>query len=373
MTIISVVTQAVNLYCLESLNPAFSHVWVMVIEAAAVTIAMYCLIQFYIQIKGEIQQHKPLLKIAAIKLVIFLSFWQSLLISFLTSAGAIKPSKKIQTPDIKVGIPAMLLCIEMSLFSVYHFWAFSWRPYIIGSKESEAERVPGENVLRYRGGPFGVAALIDAFNFWDLIKAVGRSARWVFKGRKTRHLDESYSHPGNEIGLDQNGQKLSNISTDYPGPRPSAGKGPSYHGPVDLAEGQGLLGSAQPMPISRPGTMEGLEVLPYGRRDASSPYREPAAGDIGMASSNWDEVAERERMQENSRPPAYQSQYQPYVTDEKPSSRPGTRDGPVGSSFAERDEERRGRQRPTEPDLDFEPPPRTDSRNRRSAKGGGFF
>src|ERR1700677_2803427 len=109
MTVVSVITQAVNLYCLESLNPAFSHVWVMVIEAVAVTIAMYCLIQFYLQIKDEIRQHKPLLKIAAIKLVIFLSFWQSLLISFLTSAGAIKANKKIQTPDIKVGIPAMLL------------------------------------------------------------------------------------------------------------------------------------------------------------------------------------------------------------------------------------------------------------------------
>jgi hypothetical protein len=375
MTVVSVVTQAVNLYCLESLNPAFSHVWVMVIEAAAVTIAMYCLIQFYLQIKDEIRQHKPLLKIAAIKLVIFLSFWQSLLISFLTSAGAIKATQKIQTPDIKVGIPAMLLCIEMSLFSVYHFWAFSWKPYSIGSTESEAERVPGEGNLQYKGGWLGVNAIIDAFNFWDLIKAVGRSARWVFKGRKTRHDDESYqSHSGSEIALDQDGHKLSTISTDYPGPRPVTGKGASYHGPVDPAEGQGLLGSAQPMPMSRPGTTEGLGLSTYETRDESSPYQELSVGDIGVATSTYDEMAERERMQDESRPPAYQSQqYQPYVADEKPTSRPGTRDRPVGASFAQRDEERRGRGRPDEPVLDLEHPPRTDSMNRRSAKNGGFF
>ena len=75
---------------------------------------MYCLIQFYIQIKDDIRDHKPLLKITAIKLVIFLSFWQTIAISFLTSAGAIKPTKKFQTPDIKVGIPAFLLCVEMA-------------------------------------------------------------------------------------------------------------------------------------------------------------------------------------------------------------------------------------------------------------------
>lgn len=355
MTIVAVVTQVFNLYCLESLNPAFSHVWVMVIEAAAVTVAMYCLIQFYVQIKDDIREHKPLLKVAAIKLVIFLSFWQSLLISFLTSTGAIKANNQFQTPDIKVGIPAMLLCIEMALFSVFHFWAFSWKPYTIGSKESAREAVPGDENLPYQGGHLGLKALLDAFNFWDLIKAVGRSARWVFKGRKSRHLDESYqSNSGSEVGL-EHGRKLSEITTTYGGTRPIAGKGPSYHGPVDPAEGQGLLRSAQPMPTSRPGTTERPDVSPYGMREDVS--------DIGVARSTYNEMAERERMQELSRPPTYQT----YVSDERPSSRGGQ----GGGSIAQRDEERRGRGRPEE--TGFEPPPRTDSTNRRSAKNGGFF
>lgn len=50
---------------------------VLGIEAAAVSIAMYCLIQFYIQIRLDIQQFSPFLKILSIKLVIFLSFWQT--------------------------------------------------------------------------------------------------------------------------------------------------------------------------------------------------------------------------------------------------------------------------------------------------------
>ena len=38
---------------------------------------MYCLIQFYVQVSKDMQQYKPFLKITAIKLVIFLSFWQT--------------------------------------------------------------------------------------------------------------------------------------------------------------------------------------------------------------------------------------------------------------------------------------------------------
>lgn len=49
----------------------------MVIDASCVTVAMYCLIQFYIQLRQDLAEHSPFLKILAIKLVIFLSFWQT--------------------------------------------------------------------------------------------------------------------------------------------------------------------------------------------------------------------------------------------------------------------------------------------------------
>ena len=49
----------------------------MVIEGGCVSIAMYCLIQFYIQLRSDLAEHSPLLKVVAIKLVIFLSFWQT--------------------------------------------------------------------------------------------------------------------------------------------------------------------------------------------------------------------------------------------------------------------------------------------------------
>lgn len=76
-TIVSVVTEAMDRYCENSLNPQFAHIWVMVFESASVTVAMFMLVQFYLQLKDDLAEHRPFLKVLCIKLVIFFSFWQS--------------------------------------------------------------------------------------------------------------------------------------------------------------------------------------------------------------------------------------------------------------------------------------------------------
>jgi hypothetical protein len=265
-TIVSVVTEAFDRYCLESLNPGFAHVWVMVIEALSVTVAMYCLIQFYVQIKDDIAQHRPFAKILAIKLVIFLSFWQSILISFLTSSGAIKATDRIQTPDIKVGIPAMLLCIEMAFFSILHIWSFSWKPYVLGNKIYAAEDndvLKGETE-RYHGGFLGIKALVDSMNPYDMFKAIGRGGRWLFHGRKHRHNDPSYQMKTDQV-------TEYNTTTSFGG----AGSRPPQYQYERSEEESNLLGNAQQMGITRPGNVR-TEHSPY--RGEISDYPPSNAG-----------------------------------------------------------------------------------------------
>ena len=55
------------------------------IEAICVTFAMYCIIQFYIELKNDIAEHGPFLKVVSIKLVIFLSFWQNVSFGYIIS------------------------------------------------------------------------------------------------------------------------------------------------------------------------------------------------------------------------------------------------------------------------------------------------
>ena len=256
----------------------------MVIEGGCVTIAMYCLIQFYVQLREDLTEHQPLLKVAAIKLVIFLSFWQSLLISFLTSTGAIKSSPRIAQPDIKIGIPSLLLCIEMAIFSIFHLWAFPWQVYDIRrSAIVAAESAPGflpDPKTAYKGGFFGIRALMDAFNPWDLVKAIGRGFRWFAVGRRTREQDISYkSYTGNSAYLEpsrnttlDDAWRTDNSFDSQNRPYGAASaKSPGRYQRVDGEEDHRLLSHAQSVPQSMPVTDDTAYPRPMIRHPTPPP------------------------------------------------------------------------------------------------------
>ena len=301
MTIVAVVTQAFGRYCLESDSPAFAHVWVMAVEAIAVTIAMYCIIQFYWQIKDDIRQHQPILKVVAIKLVIFLSFWQTIIISFLTSTNIIKPNNDIQMPDIKVGLPNFMLCVEMAFFAFFHFFAFSWKPYTKNSKVYQAEATAGEREqpLHYQGGFLGLKAMADASNPWDMIKAIGRAGRWLFVGRKRRMQDPSYqvsrADTDDTMRFDSNaysGTKLNPMgpSTEYTGAKKDYTR---------ASEDRQPLVYGQTNPFSEPGR----DHSPYTLTGVDS---RSTRGDIGVAKSTFGDDSGEDEWESRGRtyPPA---------------------------------------------------------------------
>jgi Organic solute transporter Ostalpha len=306
MTVTAVVTQVLGRYCLESLNPVFAHIWVMGIEAVAVTIAMYSIIQFYLQVRKDIAQHSPLLKVLAIKLVIFLSFWQTIVISLLTGSGIIKPSPKFKTPDIKVGIPSLLLCIEMAFFAFFHLFAFSWRDYTTNSKVYQQEMAAGETPAKYQGGFLGIKAIAEAANPWDIIKAVARAGRWLFVGHRKRMLDSSYSvsRTDTDETMSRDPTAYSNTklnplngSTTYASAKPGM-RGAKIDG-YNLEEDQQPLVHGQPAPFSD--APPGRDHSPYSLAGTES--RE--AGDIGVGNSQFEEYDDWPRGQPGGQgPPA---------------------------------------------------------------------
>ncbi|KAK3398282.1 organic solute transporter Ostalpha-domain-containing protein [Sordaria brevicollis] len=202
MTVAAVLSQYHGRYCESSNSPMFGHIWIVAIQSTAVTIAMYALIQFYVQLKETLAPHSPFLKILAIKLVIFLSFWQSVAISVGTSESihVIRPNSVLAYPDIKVGIPSLLLCIEMACFAILHLWAFPYAPY--KPRNRILSTYDGASMMdtKKHGGFLGILALWDAINIWDVIKGFGRGIRWLFVGVQKRERDVSYLH------LDKNNQ-----------------------------------------------------------------------------------------------------------------------------------------------------------------------
>lgn len=269
------------------------------LNALAVTVAMYCLIQFYVQLKEPLAEQKLFIKIVAIKLVVFLSFWQASAISVGTSTlKIVHPNEVVAYPDLKVGIPALLLCVEMAAFAVLHLWAFPYSPYTAGAPRTfypvpDADKgSPSiENARSAPSGGFmGMLAIFDALNLWDFIKAFGRGMRWLFCGVKRRKEDASYqlSH-GDSLDMDnlpenkEGGSSYDRLRPGVvaPGNRyddyrpPMQGYGhpaqqqPSLHSTrvVGVEERAGLMDNAQPNP-----EIHGYSGAPPRPRRDPSPY-----------------------------------------------------------------------------------------------------
>ncbi|MCJ1372222.1 hypothetical protein MMC20_003444 [Loxospora ochrophaea] len=193
--------------------------------------------------------------------------------------------------------------MEMALFSVLHLFAFPWKPYDVKRSEIVAsESMPDfrpDPKSSYQGGPFGLYAYLDAFNPWDLVKAVGRSFRWLFVGRKIREQDSSYkSHLGG-TGLD--GAQGSNIPINHPY---SGGK--KYQPLTEEEDNERLLSHAQSNPSDNAyfppsvdanpasgdiGAMGGRYTDPYSRQAAPDSLQafHPTPGTLRRTENNGQE------------------------------------------------------------------------------------
>ena len=323
----------------------------------AVFIAMYCVVQFYIQLKDALATHRPFLKVLAIKLVIFLSFWQSFAISIGTSTlDIVKPNSTLAYPDIKVGIPSLLLCFEMALFAILHLWAFPWRPYAdnaprtfypnpdLDSPDPTRVNEHGPRV----GGFLGMRALWDAINLWDIFKAFGRGIRWLFVGVKHRHEDISYKTTSKTTSMD-GGLDMDDLQK--PGQGAFDGMDTSYGGSA-LGGNPGALKSTDHLPIATQFRQSQYHnrFAPPDALGQQSTYRNPAEERIGLIAHAQPNPSSPSRVPRDPSPyhdqdyvemappaPQYDGQRQSLSTvDEEPygSSRQGSRQDTYGHSPA---------------------------------------
>ena len=123
----------------------------------------------------------------------------------------------------------------------------------------------------YKGGPLGLYAYLDAFNPWDIVKAIGRGFKWAVIGRRNREQDISYQ-PGYQNGtqlqdgagtgihkpkkgsyepLDDDTDEAYTRPYDPYHTQPSAGKPANGLGPGRM--GVGSTEAFAAAPLSRPG------------------------------------------------------------------------------------------------------------------------
>ncbi|KAF2773747.1 hypothetical protein EJ03DRAFT_264666, partial [Teratosphaeria nubilosa] len=127
--VIQEITEATNRYCVNSLSPAYWHVWYEVIASISIGLCVLCIWQFRNHMKSHMKLKRGLSKLFCFKAIVFIRFAQAWAFSLLLEEDIIKTSDGFSYNDIVWGIPGLCTCVEMVFFGLGFWYAFSSTEY----------------------------------------------------------------------------------------------------------------------------------------------------------------------------------------------------------------------------------------------------
>mmetsp|Transcript_48148 Transcript_48148/g.92030 ORF Transcript_48148/g.92030 Transcript_48148/m.92030 type:complete len:492 (+) Transcript_48148:682-2157(+) len=123
LAVLTLVLASKGLYGADELRSDKGFVWILAIYNASYTVALYSLLFFYLGAKELLKPFNPVIKFLIVKAVVFLTFWQGMMISFMVMSGAISTSE-----DAKA-LQNLLTCVEMVPAAVMMLFAFPHTDY----------------------------------------------------------------------------------------------------------------------------------------------------------------------------------------------------------------------------------------------------
>lgn len=137
-TFIAFISQIFGFYGEQNYNPLSGNTYpvLFIINNTSQFTALYCLVIFYRGYIQELNPMQPLAKFLSIKLVIFFSFFQSVVIMGLMEIDVVEDIMRGLFPDIDdkilIGkkLQEFLICIDMLIASIAHLFAFTYKPFV---------------------------------------------------------------------------------------------------------------------------------------------------------------------------------------------------------------------------------------------------
>ncbi|KAJ5987764.1 hypothetical protein N7481_002974 [Penicillium waksmanii] len=190
------ITQALGIYCLEGNKANFAHLWastpgITIIGIISLGMAMINILRFHGNLKSHMQEQKPMMKLLAFKLVVGLEFLEQrvkpltikqIVFMVLDATGTLKPSDTLSYADIIIGLPTLIICLQVVPFAFLFYHAYSIKSYTkmnvkrSGDSQQYLAVVNGETgrprVKRYQGGPLGIYAWLALFNPGELFRDI---------------------------------------------------------------------------------------------------------------------------------------------------------------------------------------------------------
>lgn len=101
------------------------YFWSGLLYNLSVTISLYSLGFFWLCLYWDLKPFRPVPKFLTVKLVIFASYWQGFFLAVLLFFNALPSSGKYTADNLALAIQDALICFEMPLFAIAHWYAFS--------------------------------------------------------------------------------------------------------------------------------------------------------------------------------------------------------------------------------------------------------
>ncbi|KAI3428292.1 hypothetical protein D9Q98_006671 [Chlorella vulgaris] len=136
MTAVSVLTNIAGVYGEGEFRSDRAYPYCQVVNNFTQMWALYCLVLLYRATHDELRPIRPLSKFVVIKLVVFVTYWQSVFIAICAKLGLIPTAdlSTYDTDDVAAGMQNFLICIEMFMAAVAHAHAFPPRDYMDASR-----------------------------------------------------------------------------------------------------------------------------------------------------------------------------------------------------------------------------------------------
>ncbi|EEH36275.2 DUF300 family protein [Paracoccidioides lutzii Pb01] len=170
LALASIIMKATGTYQEGYLGISSGYLWIGIIFNLSVSISLYSLAMFWVCMHDDLKPFRPVPKFLCVKLIIFASYWQGFFLSILQWLGALPNGVAGYTSNnLAAAIQDSLICFEMPIFALTHWYAFSWHDY--ADPSVSAARMPVKYAIR------------DAFGIRDLIE----DTKETFRGEKYQY------------------------------------------------------------------------------------------------------------------------------------------------------------------------------------------
>ncbi|KAI3339968.1 organic solute transporter Ostalpha-domain-containing protein [Ustulina deusta] len=191
-----IATEAANVYCLTAHDAHHAHIYLIVFKTISTFSALLAVLRTTLPVRSEVKKHRAIAKLWAFKALIFLQVAQDFIFSIIDSKAprSITDSTTISQADFITGVPALVVEIELVIFSVFFHYAYSVSMYQLSDEQKRAGQ-------EYQG--YGWRLIYKVFDIRDVFALT----QFAFHIRQEVEKNEAEAQglelpPGRHVRLD---------------------------------------------------------------------------------------------------------------------------------------------------------------------------